>query len=168
MTRIRFILSILLCTFTVLFCGINIYRVKSNTSEEALNTFTEVSSTKYWQDNLYECLNKRNDIINNVLNRNYKSKKGYIEDLNKIECSPLLEGDTALLNYMYKEIDNFSTRVSDIYIDYSQIREFSEDSVVVAAKTRFVTNNNTNRYNYEARFKKVKDHWLLSELKFAE
>jgi hypothetical protein len=125
-----------------------------------------LDSTKEWQDLVNNCLTKRNDLVNDVLNGKYQRSKRYSAILKTFECSPLLDGDIALLEYMSKKPSVFTERMNNIKVEYSDIRQLTKDEVIIIAKISFLSNNVPRQNNYEIMFRNIDGKWMLSKYGF--
>jgi len=127
-----------------------------------------IYSTKEWQDTISLYLNKRNDLINDILSQKYSNNKKWLQIIKLIECPPLLYGDISLLEYMSKNPAQFTGRIDSIKVEYNSIRQLTSNEVVMVSKISFMENDIARSYDYKVMFKYINDNWLLSELSFAE
>lgn len=162
----RFILSaMLLCI--VGFCFYCAYLIGTSSNSPVMTVDDDdMNSTLKWQELAENYLTRRNDILNSILDGGIESKE-VVANLKSIECSPLLQGDIELVDYMSKNKSRFTNRISGIKVEYGDIRQLTEDEVIMTVKIGHVENNTPVHYNYELIFRNVKDKWLLSKFSFA-
>lgn len=169
MISIRHKILLILVVLSLSYSGYEIYRVKSINSRETINiSSNEISSTKDWHNTILDYLNKRNDLINDVLAGKYHDNRKWTAQLKLIECQPLLNGDIALIDYMSKNPGQFTNKMSSIQVEYSNIRQLTKYEVVMDAKISFMENDSKICYDYEIVFKNLEDSWLMSKFSFAE
>lgn len=149
------------------FCILYLSGVNGSYDGEAVYSMSYIGSTKEWQDMACDFLVKRNDLINSTLESKYAGNKKYISVLKSLECKPLVDGDTELLNYMNTNPGSFKNKKSGISIEYSDIRKLTDDEVAMVAKVSYLESGIYRETNYDIIFKMVKGKWMLSKLDFA-
>lgn len=165
MSKVRnFILS------SMMFCLIGLcfycFYLRSASSDAAMAfDLDEMNSTEEWQRLAEDRMSARNDIINSVLDG--ADPQQAISKLKSVECAPLLRGDVGLVDYMSKNKSRFTNRTSGIKVEYGDIKQLTDDEVMMAVKIVCMENNASVRYSYDLIFKNVKDKWLLSKLSLA-
>lgn len=163
--RIMLILLFLLTCFGI----VKAYIFKSTASREAMYmSVTDISSTKDWQDALFIYINKRNELINDILGGKYDGNKKWVSQLKSLECPPLLYGDISLIEYMSKNPGQFASKIKNIKVEYNNIRQLTKDEVAMNAKISYVEDSHERTYDYEVTFKLIDDKWLLSKFTYAE
>jgi len=167
MKNLRFKISLILLALSLSYSSYEIYNVKFLT--KAINiSSNELSSTKEWQDMVQDYLVRRNQLICEVLKGNYNSNKKWITELKQIECPPLLDGDIVLIKYMSQNPIQFPKKISNIKVEYSNIRQLTKEEVIMDTKISFTENNANRSYGYEIVLKNVDDNWRISKLTFAQ
>lgn len=122
----------------------------------------ENASTKEWQDAAAVFLNKRNNIINDVLNKKINNVRKCIADLKTFECSPLLDGDAALIEYMLKHPERFNSRSGNIKLECTEIVQLTKDEVILHSKMDCIRNDMPWRYDYRIVFRRINGEWKIS------
>lgn len=164
MKLMRFSILLVLVALTCSFCILNLLGMSSGGDSKAIYTMKYIDSTKEWQDMACDFLQRRNDLINGILESKYSGNKKYISVLKSIECKPLLDGDTVLLNYMNGNPNSFTSRKSGFNIEYSDIRKLTDDEVAMVAKASYLDSGIYRETSFDILFKMVGGKWMLSKL----
>jgi hypothetical protein len=141
--------------------------VKKYKNREVISSMEYIGSTKEWQDRVLVYLNRRNDLLNNVIETRYPKNKSFMAALKPFECQPLLDGDAALLSCMNENPLLFANKRSNLKVEYSDIRQLTRGEVTMVAKVSFVEKEMPREDSVEIVFKNVKGKWLLSKLGYA-
>jgi hypothetical protein len=124
---------------------------------------TDLSSTKDWFDMTSSFLSRRNELIDDVLNGKYIGSRRYVSVLRQMECSPLLDGDVLLLDYMSRNRNKFKDRFIASKIEYLGIKKLTKGEVTLAVRLGQAGEESPVSHNYEIVYSNVDGKWLVSK-----